>query len=74
MSYLLDRGLPTVDTVVLKSSEFSLDLVAQVARDKLWNDVVVKPSVGSGSEFCYKLSLQVRVVVITIMMDDYLTQ
>ena len=74
MSYLLERGLLAVDTVVLKSSAFSLDLVTQVARDKLWNDVVVKPSVGSCSEFCYKLSLQVTVVELMMMIGDYVTR
>ncbi len=55
-TYLRDlesHDVPVPETVYLKATEATLGIVKQIGKDKEWENVVVKPSVGAGSYNCF---------------------
>ncbi len=55
-TYLQDlefQDVPVPETVYLKAREATIGIVKPIARDKKWENVVVKPSVGENSHNCF---------------------
>ncbi|KAK2147921.1 hypothetical protein LSH36_529g01072 [Paralvinella palmiformis] len=58
-SYLLDlakSGLSIIDNIMVKSDQLTLNIVSDYAKTRGWKDIVIKPSVGSSSILCYRLT------------------
>ena len=74
-TYLLDlskRGIPVIDSVMIESDKLTLDSASIVAQAKGWKDIVIKPSVGSGSRHCYRLTQVIIITtIITITIATY---